>query len=302
MIPHLEFPQMKQSHHLFKTRFFILSFFFSTLFRLGTLSAQPYLDLLNVKYVNSPSAGFHGDDKNKTVLNYFNISTNLPLQFSNKKDVIVFSPYFERWSSEVQSINGYGQFHYGLALPVTWVKTLADSNWSLSTTAIVRINDIAINASGQFQYGGALSASYRKIKHLTLKFGIYLNGEFFGLFVVPLLGIDWQINETTNLFGILPASMTLEHKISRRISIGATFRTLTNSYHDSATNYIRIDENQLGLYLDTYLSKNIVLNLGAGHSLFRKIRSGQRYDIKDNWNAEDNLYFKCTIAYRIRFR
>ena len=54
---------------------------------------------------------------------------------------------------------------------------------------------------------------------------------------------------------------------------GANFRAITNSYKKTQ-GYWRIDENQLGLYLDTYLSKNLVFNVEAGHSIYRKIRTG----------------------------
>ena len=249
-------------------------FFLAAAIPADVLFAQPYLDLINVRYINSPDIGKVGKDKNPTRLDYFNISTTIPIEFKNKLDAFILSPFFERWSSQVQSISNFSEYHYGLALPLSFLKTIPNSNWSVLTTAIVRMNDENINREGQWQFGGILLGSYHANKDLTYKMGIYLNSEFFGLFVIPLLGIDWQINDRTNLFGVLPASLTLEYKLGRQFYTGAVFRTFTNSYHDTGPNYIRIDENQLGFFLDYYPAKKILLNLEAGHSILRKIRSG----------------------------
>ena len=77
---------------------------------------------------------------------------------------------------------------------------------------------------------------------------------------MPLAGIDWKINARNNLFGILPGNLTYEHKINEHFYYGANFRAITNSYAKS-NGYWLIDENQLGLHLDTYLTKNLVLNV-----------------------------------------
>lgn len=264
--------------------------------------AQPYIDIINTRLVKSPDIGITGKDKNATVLDYYNISATLPVLLKSKSDAVVFSPFFERWSTTVENVNACNQYHYGLAFPVSLLKSIPRSNWSLLTTCIVRMNDRTINADSKWQLGGALLANYRKDNHITYKVGLYVNGEFFGLFIIPLLGIDWLINDKTNLFGVLPAGMTLERKLSGHFYTGATFRTFTNSYHDSAQTYFRIDENQLGVFFDYYINKHLVLNFEAGHSLLRKIRSGIKHEESFNWNAGDHPYFKIMLAYRIRTR
>ena len=265
-------------------------------------NSQPYIDLVNFRYINSPDIGKVGKNKNPTRLDYFNISTTIPIQFKNKQDALVLSPFLERWSSRVQSISGFSEYHYGLVFPVSFIKTIPRSKWSLLTTAIFRMNDADINRQGQWQFGGALLASKNINKDLTYKLGVYINSDFFGLFIVPLLGIDWRINERTNLFGVLPASLTLEYKLASKFFSGLVFRTFTNSYYDAGPNYIRIDENQLGIFLDYYLTKSVLLNLETGHSILRKIRSGEWHDVHNSWNADDDIYFKFSIAYRFRFR
>jgi hypothetical protein len=126
-----------------------------------------------------------------------------------------------------------------------------------------------------------------------------MNNEFFNVFVMPLAGIDWKINDRNILFGVLPGSLTYEHRINTHFYYGANFRAITNSYY-TAPGYWRINENQLGLYLDTYVTKTIVLNIESGHSLFRKVETGIKHISKRNADVNDNFYFKLSLAYRIR--
>jgi hypothetical protein len=267
----------------------------------GAMS-QPYIDLVSMRYVASPAKTPNTKDQIATPLNYFNFSVTAPILFNQKKNAIILNPYFERWQTSTDSPQVFHNFHYGLVLPVSLVTPISHSNWSLLTMGIVRMNDAVINKSGEWQFGGALIASYKKSAKLIYKLGVYVNGDFFGLFVMPLVGIDWQINDKENLFGVLPAQLTYEYKLSKRFYGGAVFRTFTNSYHDSGDNYMRIDENQIGVFFDTYMSKNILLNLEAGHSVLRKIRTGSHYEINNLWNNQDNFYIKFMVAYRFRFR
>ena len=262
------------------------------------IMAQPYLDIVNLKYTNSPQAGLINQNKNNIKIQYYGIGTNLPIQFKNKKDAIIFSPFFEAWSSKISTNNR--QNYYSMALPVSLFKTIPYTKWSILLTGILRMNDSSLNKKTKMQVGGAFIISKKRNENLTWKLGLYINNELFGLFVMPLAGIDWKINGRNNLFGVLPGNLTYEHKINDHFYYGANFRALTNSYEKS-NGYWRIDENQLGLYLDTYLNKNLLLNIEAGHSLFRKINTGVKWVSKFDAEANDNLYVKIAFAYRVRF-
>jgi hypothetical protein len=265
-------------------------------------NAQPYIDVLNIRYAKSPDAGFFQHNKNATRLNYFNASSTLPLLFHNKKDAIILSPFYEQWSAHISGVDSFQQRHFGLVFPVSLLKSIS-SAWSLLLTPIVRINDTALNSNSRWQYGGAVLASHKNAGgNFTYKFGVYINVDLFGLFVMPLIGIDWRIGPRTNLFGVLPGNLTMENKLSNHFYWGATFRAITNSYADLDNHYWRVDENQLGLFADCYVSKNIVLNIEAGHSLFRKIRTGIKNESRTDWKANDNVYLKLALAYRMRLK
>ena len=61
-------------------------------------------------------------------------------------------------------------------------------------------------------------------------------------------------------------------------------------------------DNQLGAYYDFYLTKHLVINGEAGHSILRKIRTGKYKEKGEKLDVNDALYFKASIAYRMRLR
>jgi hypothetical protein len=287
------FRLIKAGRHLFFTTAVLIASLFSY-----KAIAQPYLDIVNLKYSNSPNAGLINQNKNDVHIRYYGIGTNLPVQLNNKKDAVIFSPFFDAWSSKIN--NNSRQNYYSVALPVSLFKTIPYTRWGILLTGIVRLNDSSNIRKTNMQVGGAFILSKKRNEKLTWKLGIYINNELFGVFVMPLLGIDWRINEKNNLFGVLPGNLTYEHKITEHFYYGANFRAITNSYANT-NGYWRIDENQLGLYLDTYFNKNLVLNIEGGHSVLRKIRTGIKYFSKHDADVNDNFYVKLSFAYRVRF-
>jgi hypothetical protein len=115
-----------------------------------------------------------------------------------------------------------------------------------------------------------------------------------------------------NLFGILPGYLIYEHRFHKNISWGANFRTFTSSYRlktqgiVNANDYLRVQDNQVGVYTDWYIAPKIVLNLEAGHTIMRRIATGvEAMGGKDNETVvseKDNFYFRATLQYRLRFR
>ena len=266
-----------------------------------TCHSQPFIDLINIHYINSPRHGVSNEEKNVTSLQNFSVQTAIPIQFKNKTGALIISPAFEMWSPEVESIDQDFEHQYGLALPVSYLKTLRNPDWSILSMIIVRRNGYKLDLDNNWQAAGVVLANFKVNENLKYKFGMYASGEFFGLFIRPLLGIDWQINEKTSLFGILPGSMNLEHKLKKNLYTGASFRAITSSYR-TPDGYWRLDENRLGIFLDYYLSRHIAINMETGHTVLRKMRTGQE-DMPDvDWKASDNLYGKLSLAYRIRLR
>jgi hypothetical protein len=271
--------------------------------------SQPYLDVVNVRYQLSPQTRTSTREDLENSFRYFNASLNVPIQFKKDSSILVFSPFFDRWDIEVQS-EDISPVH-SIAMPLTYIRKL-NQRWTAAMTAIVRWNGHASGfVSQNFQSGGALLFTYRKRPNFSYKAGLYYNNEFFGHFFVPLVGIDWRIDDQNNLFGVLPGNLTFEHKLSKRFYYGATFRAISNSYKmddeglTGPAPFIRIEDNQAGVFADLYLTNGLVLNAEIAQSVFRRYRSGYEGDDQKyifSPDIKENLVFKVALVYRVRLR
>lgn len=271
------------------------------------IKAQPYIDLGKISYYNSPAP----DDENGIKSQLYSINATAPIELKKGGDVILLNPFFEQNNARADIRN----------LRVTSTGIIAGflnkgiiSKWDLMTAVVIRKNQEAKkDPDDKWQTGGLILATFKQNELRSFKVGLYYNREFFGNFFMPLLGVDWKINDHTNLFGVLPGSMILERKLNRYFYVGASFRALTNSYRlstvDSCTsgdcvakNYLRINDNQLGVFADMYLSNRIVFSAEAGYTILRKYRFG----LKDSHHTyidsdNDHWYVKGMLAYRLRF-
>lgn len=263
--------------------------------------SQPLIDLINIQYINSPNSGVINQDKNAATLQNFSVQTTIPIQLKNKKDIIIFSPFFDHWRPDIKPVSKDFTDQYSVGLPVSFLKWFGDSDWSVLSTLIVRRNGYKVTARDNWQIGGALIANFKASETLTYKAGLYVNREFFGNFVMPLLGIDWQISRKTNLFGVLPGSLTLEHRLGRSAYAGASFRAITSSFK-TKTGFWRLDENRVAFFFDYYIRKQLVVTGEAGHSILRKMRTGIDDKNYSDWRVNDNVYVKANLAYRLRLR
>lgn len=277
--------------------------FFAAVFLGICALSQPYVDPVQVRYTYA----FTAQQKNRaTPFTHLLAGSDLPIKVN--KSYLLVSPYFESWqfdSASVQdgfltvmkNLNGVK----GLVLPVGLMMPLNNPNWSLVLNAMIRTNGEQLFADKTYQIGGAGFLSHEKAKGKKLRFGVYVNGDFFGLFVMPLLGADWKMDEKNYFFGLLPGRFTWEHKFSKSVYGGVTFRALTNSYRLEGGSFLRVDDNQLSAYLDLYPSKKICITVEPGYGIMRRFRTGyekRKYDSNKNWG--DGPFIKLSAAYRIR--
>jgi len=259
--------------------------------------AQPYVDPLNIRYTRA----FHTMNGKATPFSHLYIGPDLPFKMKKNK-FIVLSPFYEKWNIDSSSNKDYLPSVSCIGLAMSTIFPLDKNHWSLTITAIPRFNSEGLKLDNSFQIGGLLLAGYKKNENLKYKFGVYVNNEFFGVFVMPLAGIDWKINDRDHLFGILPGRLTFEHKLNNNFYTGATFRAITNSYRLSNGSYLRIADNQLSGFIDCYATKHIVISGEAGYGIFRSLHSGtsrnKNYTTDYNWS--DGMFIKICTSYRIR--
>jgi hypothetical protein len=277
----------------------------------SALKAQPYYDAAFIRGSISPDAALFSKDQGKVSIFNYVAGLAYPVIFKKDSSKLVVGAFTEHWSVKSNDVKNLPGGVQSLLLPVAFIKPVS-KKWSLALSVIPRWNGIRDNMfDNSFQLGGSVLAAFKKTARITYRLGIYYNSEFFGPFIIPLVGIDWSISNKDNLFGILPQILTYEHRVSNRFSFGAVYRMFNNSYRitsDSISNqdaFMRINEMQLLLSADIYLTKRIALNIEAGHSMFRHVRLGLDQNNKNYYsdeNVNDGFVVKAGLVYRVRLR
>ncbi len=286
-------------------------FFIVFVFTATVSFAQPYVDVLNIRTIQSPDNGFIRRNKDKNSFQYFNASLTLPVRFKKTGGALVLSPYFENWQVNLPGINQQSIFPLerdyfypsGVGLPITILSPIKQSKFLINTTLILRNHAEKINLPASFQAGGFFLVNYKVNPKLTVKAGLYFNREAFGNFFMPLGGLEYKADSTLQIWGTLPGSFFIEKRLKKYWYAGLTFKAVTNSYQLFHMKYLQVNDNQLSLYTDFYVSKNFVLNVEAGHSLFRRVRIGNTGKVKEysyDEKTNDNLLFRVSAIYRIR--
>ena len=267
--------------------------------------AQPYLDLFQGNFWYAPPAG------NVKTFTHYRIQANLPLVMKKSKDVLLLNPIWEGRNIMFKDEPNKSYKLNGLIVWLTYTKQLGHGR-SFTLGAIPRwAGEPDLQFNKGFQMGGAGLYAWHPKPDLELKVGLYYNHEFFGNFFMPLAGVDWTFNKKDRLFGVLPGYFTYEHRVNKSLSWGGAFRTFTNSYRTRKSHnldnrphpdYLRVDDNQLGLYADFYVAPKWVFNVEGGLSILRKLRQGNAYEKPQLERSNTtNLYVKVSFQYRLRF-
>ena len=158
----------------------------------GWVLGQPYLDIAGVSWQYSPDAAMYGKNKNHLTSHYVQGSLNLPIKLF-KKDVLMISPQFE-WNSLDFRVRDAGRLDlYGATLVLSYMKTWKNPKWKTAFASINRISsDLRDVSMKHYQPGGAVLMIYERSDNIKYKLGAYYNAEFFGAFVLPLVGFDWS--------------------------------------------------------------------------------------------------------------
>lgn len=273
--------------------------FFLTLILTSNAYGQSYLNLAGITY--SYEQPFNDIDKPKyNTINQINAFLNAPLKI--KKDYLMLSPSMQLYDVR---FGDYKTSYRSAQFSVSWLHQWKNERWNTAFVAIAQSNALKTNWFEQntFQAGGAIVNTFTKNEDFKIKFGVYGNAEFFGPYFLPLLGVDWNINERLGLYGLLPSYLFLEYKIVPDKFHGKiSFDTELVSYRNQPMNYFRVNDNHVKMVFDFYLTKNIVLSAEAGHSVLRKFVAGVRRNGKaseSDLNYRDAFLVRAGLYFRV---
>jgi hypothetical protein len=278
------------------------------------LSAQPFADILNFNY-QTFSANYQDSThwKNKTD-NYF-LNLFLPKNFKNGNTLLI-RLNSELINSTISPDSAYSNRLSSVSMPIGMKLVSKNKKWE---TVILVIPKIASDFKDviddyDFQYGGIFLEQFVPSEKFKIKLGVYYNREAFGNFFVPLVGVDWRINDRVNLYGILPTNYKVEFNLLKnKLYTGLNFKSFTRSFRLSEKNnydYVRYDEMQVKLFLDCFVVPKVLLFAELGYSLSRS-----PWQHKYGTNNKKEAYYgnpiysplksypvvSVGLAYRVRF-
>lgn len=236
--------------------------------------AQDFVDLANIYFRNSPQNSIDSSSEQLN-FNILNFDCKIPVPLGENNVVL---GGFEYHSHNFR-INEGDKINDNL-ISYT-IQTGWEHKWNPEFKSLFMvINRFNSNFKEQggfinHQIGGLIFNTVKKSDKLTWKYGLYYNGEFFGPMFVPLFGLNWTINEKWKLKFTIPVDLELSCKAKNWFRYGLRFEGVNGSYMLSGINenfYIDRADNNVWLFSDFYITKNIVFHLRGGYSVLRKYR------------------------------
>jgi hypothetical protein len=280
----------------------------------NNLFAQPFADILNFN-CQTFSANYQDSThwKNKTDNYFFNLF--LPKNFKSGNTLLI-RLNSELINSTISPDSSYSSTLSSISMPIGMKLISKNKKWE---TVLLVIPKFASDFKDvidkyDFQYGAIFLEQFVSSDKLKIKLGVYYNREAFGNFFVPLVGLDWQINDRVNLYGVLPTNYKLEFNLLKnKLYTGINFKSFTRSFRLSEKNnydYVRYDEMQMKVFVDYFVVPKVLVFAELGYSLSRSPWQ-HKYGTNDKKEAyygnpiytpiKNYPIFSVGVAYRIRF-
>jgi len=106
-----------------------------------------------------------------------------------------------------------------------------DESRSLQVLFAPRLmTDFVHNDTDNLQWGGLAVYDKRYHERLKIGFGLLYNQEFYGPNFVPLINVDWKVNQKWSITGLLPIYGKLKYQFNERFDAGWSHFGLVTTY------------------------------------------------------------------------
>lgn len=174
-----------------------------------------------------------------------------------------------------------------VALRLGWRKVWNDK---ITTNAlfIPKVSgQLAEGTQNSFQAGAIFILEYKKSETFTWRWGGYYNAEFFGPFIVPIVGFNWKLADQLLFTADLPIRARLSFTATDDWKMGVMFRGIVGSYRNPDSGQYMEQVNNLGaLFMEYYLAPQLVIQGKVGLDIGRSFRF---YDENEKVDARISL-------------
>ncbi len=294
-------------------------FLFVLLLQSTSLLAQPYIDIARFQFGNfGVSDLYKGKNEWRVKNEWSHAAINVPIKIG-KRDILMISPqydqkyFYDNASSQLinngsVTIDGtlkYEATYQSIAIPLTYRHTLSDT-----TKSIVFFYSYHQNWSNKInpgwttdQHGGALIYNKRSSAKFIWKAGIYYNREFYGNYIVPLIGFEWKPNNKIFMWALLRNNATFDYTLSNPFHVGIAYRGFEESYAEGYNDYFHLREGQIELFGNYYIPHTpLVISLSAGQTVARKYEynvSSNNGDAITKTHPTEGFFVRGGVALRV---
>lgn len=281
--------------------------------------AQNYVDVLHSEYTATPQNTF--DSSNQTTdLQKININLTTPIKLKNGNALLTGIVYDRINTSFDPGVTTTPVSSFILKLGMNIKHS---DKWSTTFLLLPKIASTftETSTSEDFQIGGLVLAKKNKTKHLSYKFGAYMNGDRFGPFLVPLFGFYHKKNKL-EMDVIVPSYAKINYSLTSKLTAGINWRATVKSYNIQGGGisiysyplYVHHLSNEVAAHIGYEPIKGVILRGMAGISLGRSFRVYENDDKIDfglslfrfgddrvplNTDFSNGLFYRAELAYRV---
>ncbi|MEJ1240657.1 DUF6268 family outer membrane beta-barrel protein [Chryseolinea sp. T2] len=282
---------------------------------------QDYIDLIRINYSRSGYTRFEGTD-NKTRIVDFGVDTNVPIPVNNHVTFLSGLTYEAVDTKLYRDENAHTLQIAGLKLGINFIPD--KRRWMATILMLPRVSTDFTNLNRHcLQMGGLIVFRKTVNRYANYKVGLYANREFFGTWIVPMVGFYYhRPDKPWEVIVFLPVSFDVNYALTTRVRAGVVFTGMRRSYQLSAiptyggAGYLDRTANDFGGYLSWQFAKGTMIQSKATYSLGRESKVYSRDDkisvgfplasIGDNRtqlndNVADGWQVQLLFIYRLRF-
>ncbi|MBN1599735.1 MAG: hypothetical protein JW894_15675 [Bacteroidales bacterium] len=281
------------------------------------IKAQNFINVFNGRLYYIPVNSINNSDEDVSFSEH-RLELALPYVFDNE-NIIGLKAQYKRFSLKSDDPLLKSIELNTLKIPLFAYFKWGSSKWSSYIDINPKLNSDFKYISGRhFQIGGMLLMFKERKENFFWQFGLIYNQDTYGPFVMPLFGLDWTISGKSYFAALLPAYLIFEQRVGKRIYTGIEVELSGETFRLGASEYENSFISQLGknkltfltephLFLDVYVTKNVVIYLKPGMRLFHKYEHYSEDDelIEDSeyiqGELKNSFYTEFGLALRFRY-
>ncbi|MCD4731733.1 MAG: DUF6268 family outer membrane beta-barrel protein [Bacteroidales bacterium] len=277
--------------------------------------AQQTFTIAEINYMLSPNNSYVQKD---TISNaqFFSGFVTAPIVI-NEKSTFLAGLRGNTWNVRYSPEQNWPETYYSLGLTLGYNHKF-DEKKSFLFILLPRLNSDYRNInSNALQLGFFTTYSKRSSEKFLWKVGMYFSTEFFGPFIVPLFGLNWDVSPKLSITGDLPIYAKIKYNVNTNFLTGVGYIALVSSYrlsgefNDAYTSRYAIEPY---VFAEVKFLKQLYFNGKLGYTMGRKYPIYAKEDRLDlqlsfikfgddrtqlNPEILDNFFFELGLAFKV---